>query len=163
MPAKPFAMYVFPSLNSICILFAKPFVQVRNTDLSCRASAASLLRALCTQARGQVQGAHTIVEDEEEDDEDDDGAGGNDDDVDADGSLVVPPSALAPQLPYTPCTDPNYLETFNGITTCQVRLTPLCRGLFCQKTNLLHRACCCPPCASRSVSKTTVSATKSCR
>ena len=109
----------------------KPFGQVRSTDLSCRASAASLLRALCTQARGQAQGAHPIVEDEEEEGEDDDNLGGDDDDVDADGSLAHPPSALAPQLPYTPCTDPNYLETFNGITTCQVRLTPLCGVLFC--------------------------------
>ena len=109
----------------------KPFGQVRSTDLSCRASAASLLRALCTQARGQAQGAHHIVEDEEEEVEDDDNLGGDDDDVDADGSLAHPPSALAPQLPYTPCTDPNYLETFNGITTCQVRLTPLCGVLFC--------------------------------
>jgi hypothetical protein len=58
-------------------------------------------------------------EDEEEEEKEEDG-GENGDDSHADGSLAVPSSALGPQLPYTPCTDPNYLETFNGITTCQV-------------------------------------------
>ena len=98
--------------------------QVRNTDLSCRASAASLLRALCTKTKGHNV-ADVVMEEEEEEEEEDHGNGGDgdgDDDADADGSLAVPPSVLGPQLPYTPCTDPNYLETFNGITTCQVRL-----------------------------------------
>jgi hypothetical protein len=105
-------------------------LQVRNTDLSCRASAASLLRALCSQAKEQGQCSPAIAEEEEEEEDDggvDDGGvddGDADADVDADGSLAVPSSALGPQLPYTPCTDPNYLETFNGITTCQVRAFP---------------------------------------
>ena len=62
------------------------------------------------------------MDEEEEDEEDEVGGGGDegDADVDADGSLAVPSTTLGPQLPYTPCTDPNYLETFNGITTCQV-------------------------------------------
>jgi hypothetical protein len=99
-------------------------LQVRNTDLSCRASAASLLRALCSQAKEQGQCSPAIAKEEEEEDDDggvDEGDADADADVDADGSLAVPSSALGPQLPYTPCTDPNYLETFNGITTCQVR------------------------------------------
>ncbi len=101
-------------------------MQVRNTDLSCRASAASLLRALCTQAKGQGQVSPATLEEEEEEEEDEGGDGGDDDaaDADADISLAVPSTVLGPQLPYTPCTDPNYLETFNGITTCQVCYVP---------------------------------------
>ncbi len=84
------------------------------------------MRALCTKTKGQSQ-THAIVEEEEEEEDEEeekeeDSGGENGDDSHVDGSLAVPSSALGPQLPYTPCTDPNYLETFNGITTCQVCL-----------------------------------------
>ncbi len=118
-------MLVF--LRFDAFLFMNSCTQVRNTDLSCRASAASLLRALCTKAKEHGNAQAVVNEEEEEEEqeqeeEDDEARGGDgDEDVDADGSLSVPPSSLGPQLPYVPCTDHNYLETFNGIATCQVR------------------------------------------
>ncbi len=72
-----------------------------------------------------MQESLAIVEEEEDDEEEAEGGDDADADIGADGSLVVPSATLGPQLPYTPCTDPNYLETFNGITTCQV-----CNELF---------------------------------